>query len=290
MLDYAFAAFGITAALILVGAPSSSATSAYRQHFALMQAALDKGITSFPHGPRLAHLRVGVLAVVLGISLIGSGIAFRSLANSIELPPVGPQNPNPNPNRPGPRPQFGPGPNAPMNPANINPNFPDNPNPNNPANPANNPARLNTLRSPLIRNVSFNNPNPNPPQGPQGPPQGPNRGPGRGPNPQYGVNPPAQNQNPPNPQNPDNRRPPQGGPGPAMERWQRVQTQRTIGLVAICTGATLAPPGPRPHRLRPHRTPLLRRTHAASLIHSQKIIPIFPKPAPHNIELSIREQ
>jgi hypothetical protein len=203
--DTAIAAFAITAAILLVGGAILLRYQRDRYHFLLMQAALTHGITSFPGTPPgwLVSLRVGVMALVLGLGLMGAGAALHRSAEHVEAIPANVRagmNPGPGMNGPG-NPERG------VPAGMMDPNGPP-PGPNGP------PFR-----------GGPNGPGPNGP-GPNGP--GPN-GPGQGLN------------GPPNgPNNPNFNALPRPAPNPALERWHRVQNYRTTGLLTGCAGAILA--------------------------------------------------
>jgi hypothetical protein len=176
--DTAVAAFAVTAAALLVGGGIVLRYQRDRYHFLLTQAALEKGITSFGDAvpPWLVSLRIGALALVLGIGLIGAGVAFYRTARWIEEPAIGRQ---PSPRDATPSPAAAPA--ADRAPAANDPDAP-------PAPPPQGRPRADDNRRPL---------------------------------------PPP----PPSPPQPET---------PAMQRWHRVQTQRTIGLVCVCTGVILS--------------------------------------------------
>ncbi len=168
--EIAIAAFGITAAILLIGGAILLRYQRDRQHFLLMKAALDKGINSFPGMVPgwLISLRIGALCLILGLGLMGGGIAFYNAASFIDEPPV----------------------------------------------------QSAVSAPPGYRSAGDTSDAPPPPPPPRGNP---------GSRPDDGRPPPP---GPPPP------RP--GSQSPAMERWHLIQTQHTIGLIAICVGAILA--------------------------------------------------
>jgi len=87
-VDVFAGALGATAALLMVGGTIFLRGQRNRQQFALMQAALEKGITSFPGQPPfwLLSLRQGVTTITLGIALIVVGAGAWSVGHSVEQP------------------------------------------------------------------------------------------------------------------------------------------------------------------------------------------------------------
>lgn len=147
--DIAAGAFGITAAIVLSGGMILLRYQRDRYQFQLLHAALDKGITALPGAvpPWLLSLRQGVLTLVLGLGLIGSGAALHIAAGTINDLPAAASQPSgpperfrPPPPRDGPpdaRPDGRPGPNGPPNgpplgPPNGGPQDPDRPPPPSP--------------------------------------------------------------------------------------------------------------------------------------------------------------
>jgi hypothetical protein len=79
---------GATAALLLVGGSMFLRGQGNRQRFLLMQAALEKGITSFPGQPPfwLLSLRQGITTITLGIALMIVGAGAWTIGHSVEQP------------------------------------------------------------------------------------------------------------------------------------------------------------------------------------------------------------
>lgn len=211
--DTAIAAFAITAAILLVGGAILLRYQRDRYHFLLMQAALAHGITAFPGTPPgwLVSLRVGSLALVLGLGLVATGtVLFLSADDVDELP--GQMRPRIESAPPREGPGSGPagrGPEGARAPAGMmNPNM-------QPGVPAGGPGNMGG--------------NPAPFRGPAGPGGGP--GMGMGPVPGGGPGPNAGGGNPPARPIP---------PNPAMERWHRMQNYRLTGMVTGCAGIILA--------------------------------------------------
>ncbi len=77
-------AFGITGAVLLVGGGIVLRYQRDKAHFRLMEKALEKGITSYQGmAPSwLISMRIGMLCLVLGVGLIGSGVGARVWAET----------------------------------------------------------------------------------------------------------------------------------------------------------------------------------------------------------------
>jgi hypothetical protein len=86
----AIGSFGVAAAILLVGGWVLLRYQRDRQHFQLMQAALDRGVTSMPGmvAGWVVSLRQGFLALMLGLGLVGAGLALDRTADRIEPAPV----------------------------------------------------------------------------------------------------------------------------------------------------------------------------------------------------------
>lgn len=83
------AAFGVTMALVLGLGFIFLRYQRIKHHYGLMQAAVDKGISTLPGGlpAWLVSLRQGVLVTVLGAGLVGVGGVLLSTVESMTLPP-----------------------------------------------------------------------------------------------------------------------------------------------------------------------------------------------------------
>ncbi len=79
----------ITAAVLLIGGAILIRLQRDRQHFRLMQLALERGITAFPGVPPgwLISLRIGCLIAVLGVGLMFSGGVVWFAAPNLETLP-----------------------------------------------------------------------------------------------------------------------------------------------------------------------------------------------------------
>ena len=84
------ASFGIAAALLLIGGGVLIRIQRDRQHFQLMQTALERGITAMPGmlPGWVVSLRQGILTLGLGIGLLATGAALCRMASRIEPAPV----------------------------------------------------------------------------------------------------------------------------------------------------------------------------------------------------------
>jgi hypothetical protein len=87
-VDVFAGALGATTALLLIGGTLYLRGQRNRQQFILMQAALEKGITSFPGQPPfwLLSLRQGVTTIILGIALMIVGAGAWAVGHSVEQP------------------------------------------------------------------------------------------------------------------------------------------------------------------------------------------------------------
>jgi hypothetical protein len=87
-VDVFAGSLGATAALLMVGGTIFLRGQRNRQQFAIMQAALEKGITSFPGQPPfwLLSLRQGVTTITLGIALIVVGAGAWAVGHGVEQP------------------------------------------------------------------------------------------------------------------------------------------------------------------------------------------------------------
>jgi hypothetical protein len=87
-VDFFAGALGAIAALLLIGGAILLRWQRNRHQFALMQAALEKGITSFPGQPPfwLLSLRQGISTMTLGIALIVVGAGAWGMGHGVELP------------------------------------------------------------------------------------------------------------------------------------------------------------------------------------------------------------
>ena len=189
------------AAILLVAGWIFTRWQRDRHRFALMQLALEKGVTRFPGTPPywVMSLRQGVTLTAVGVGLMVVGGGAWSLSSRVEMPKetaVVPAltAPTTRPAREGaqPEPERRPGPGDEWN------------------------------RPPHLRNGPPGGPEDN--EGPEGP-RGPRHEPGRGPafDPQQ---PP-----PPQPEHPHE--------SPDRERWHRAEAQRTIGLTSVGVGFIL---------------------------------------------------
>lgn len=86
------AGFGVAAAILILGGIVLLRFQRNRQEFALMRAALEKGVSAFPNAqpPWLISLRQGVLTLALGVGLIGVGVVLWAISRNVEPPPVTP--------------------------------------------------------------------------------------------------------------------------------------------------------------------------------------------------------
>jgi hypothetical protein len=136
--DIAAGAFGITSAIVLAGGIILLRYQRDRYQFQLLHAALDKGITSLPNSVPawLLSLRQGVLTLVLGLGLVGSGAALHFAARHILEIPASATMPDraPRPPRNGPPDAHFPGPPGPPAPPGApgGPQDPDRPPPPSP--------------------------------------------------------------------------------------------------------------------------------------------------------------
>jgi hypothetical protein len=134
--DIAAGAFGITAAIVLSGGMILLRYQRDRYQFQLLHAALEKGITALPGAapPWLLSLRQGVLTLVLGLGLIGSGAALHFAAGAIKDLPANATMPGaqPPPRDFRPPPRDGPPGGRPVGPPNGGPQDPDRPPPPSP--------------------------------------------------------------------------------------------------------------------------------------------------------------
>ena len=87
-VDVFAGALGATAALLLIGGTMILRAQRNRQQFALMQTALEKGITAFPGQPPfwLLSLRQGITTISLGIALIIVGCGAWAIGHSVDRP------------------------------------------------------------------------------------------------------------------------------------------------------------------------------------------------------------
>jgi hypothetical protein len=93
--NIAIAAFGVTAAILLIGGAIVLRFARDRHHFLLMRAALEKGAPAFPEiiPPWLVSMRVGALTLALGAGVLISGIIVCEPIQITSNPPLLP-NPN----------------------------------------------------------------------------------------------------------------------------------------------------------------------------------------------------
>lgn len=80
--------YGVAAAILTIGGIVALRFQRNRHEFALMRAALERGITSFQPAqpPWLLSLRQGLMILTLGVALTGVGGAVWWLAESVHLP------------------------------------------------------------------------------------------------------------------------------------------------------------------------------------------------------------
>lgn len=113
------------AAVLLVGGAIAARWHKDQLRFALMKAALEKGVTQFPGTPPywLVSLRQGVMLLATGVALTGVGLGAWFLGRGVEMPATAqvqpsatepdhtPDRPHHDDGPPPPRPEdFGPGP------------------------------------------------------------------------------------------------------------------------------------------------------------------------------------
>jgi len=103
-VDVFAGALAAAAALLIVGGAVLLRWQRNRHHFALMQAALEKGITSFPGQPPfwLLSLRQGITTITLGIALIVVGAGAWAIGHGVEQPAAALANEPPPPPQDGP--------------------------------------------------------------------------------------------------------------------------------------------------------------------------------------------
>ena len=82
--------YGVAAAILTIGGIVVLRFQRNRHEFALMRAALERGITSFQTGqpPWLVSLRQGMMILTLGIALAGVGAGAWWLADGVHLPEI----------------------------------------------------------------------------------------------------------------------------------------------------------------------------------------------------------
>jgi hypothetical protein len=99
-------ALGTAAALLVVGGSVFLRAQSNRHRFALMQAALEKGITAFPNQPPywLISMRQGITTITLGFALLVVGTGAWVLGNRVEMPAAALTEQAPPPPQPGPPP------------------------------------------------------------------------------------------------------------------------------------------------------------------------------------------
>lgn len=79
--------FGVTAAVLAVGGLILLRFQRNRHQYALMHAALEKGVSFMSQQPAwLVSLRQGLLTLTLGLALCGVGAVAWAMANPVDLP------------------------------------------------------------------------------------------------------------------------------------------------------------------------------------------------------------
>jgi hypothetical protein len=204
-IDIAAAAFGITAAVLLVIGSLILRQMKSRQQFLLMQQVLDKGLPGLPGLPPfwVLSLRQGVTTATLGVGLLVTGVVAVGMSSGVEMPksvlPAGGAATT----------QATEGQGA-----------------------ASMPALGQTASGQTALPEGRGGWMQGPPDGPPPPPFGPGYGgggfgpPGFGGPPRPGFDGPGPGRFPPT-------------PDPALERWHRAQDQHALGLIAAAIGFIL---------------------------------------------------
>lgn len=215
--DMLGAGIGVAAVLLVVGW-AITRWQRDRQRFALMQTALEKGVTRFPGTPPywLVSLRQGVTLTAVGVGLMVVGGGAWGLTANVEMPAATP---------------------APALTAPASQATPQAA-PKTPAAPTETPAEPNPPHEGWNHAPHFQGgPPPEGPEdrdGPGGEPRGPHRD---LPPDQQGPHGRGFDRGP----NPEMAGPPQREPheSPDRERWHRAEAQKTIGLVSVGMGFIL---------------------------------------------------